>query len=241
MSEKPKDTYFSKVDVAEALKFLKDSVTGKAQVYVWTKGHRNSFYSKITAISIPTQTLYLDSPVDLDLKAFVAHLKSNGNMDCYFNIVLTRGSVFFATFFKGHDVGGLRFQFPEALYKVQRREAVRVPIPLSVPVLLEFTDPLYTETRLERRAADLSAHGMSFVGREADRAAFIPGTTLKGAVLRLKNREIYLEAQIRNVRTFIDGKKKGIKVGLRFEKIRPADVQLISSVVFELSRRGTSR
>ena len=141
---------------------------------------------------------------------------------------------------------GMKFFSPLEIFKVQRRKDFRAPIPDGYVMYVTFTDPLIPNKEVKAKVFDISAGGLSLVIPHEEEAGFEPKKILKNMKLTLKNHDIECEGEIRYTqdlatRTHVTKMIEGIKVGIKFNKIKEADTQKIASYVLEESRKYFTR
>lgn len=226
----------------ETTVLLKEAVKTNASTIIWTKNQEGVYNTHLSALDEKAKTLHAAIPPDSSSEMFHEAVKKSGIKDCFFSISLSRANVFFKVSFVGYDSGFLRFSYPESVYKVQRRENFRLPIPDGYTVYAEFQDPLFQENRIKKRVIDISAGGFSFLVAPSEDCIFESNTRIRNIMIRLKDRPIVAEGCVRHVKTLPSNfRVQGTKVGVVFEKIKPQDVQFIAAYVFEESRKYVTK
>lgn len=227
----------------EQLKLLREGAKTLASCMIWTTNQEQVINSHLTLFSETDKILYAWVPKDLDPKKFMDDLAKAGSSECFFSLSLSRANIFFKTPYLGTDSGGLRFRAPEKLYKVQRRKDMRYTIPDTHVLKLSYQDPIFPETQLTKRVIDISASGLAILVANEEESFYHPGMVIQNLSLTLKSREVPIgSAEIRHMRALPASRLlEGVKIGLQFRDIKPAEAQWIASYVFEESRKMFSR
>jgi hypothetical protein len=228
--------------VAEGLKLLKEGCKTLSSAMIWTKDQEQVLNSHLSVFSDSTDSFYCWAPKDFDSKKFVADVQASAHSECFFSVSLFRANIFFRASFVALDTAGLLFKFPTKIFKVQRRNDVRLPLLDFLAVKVHFRDPLFPDKESIRKVLDISAGGMAFLIHEEDVPLYPVGLTLNDFLFKVANRTFKIRAQISNSRKLRDEKHKGaFAVGVQFLDLRPGDVQHIASWVFEESRKYFTR
>lgn len=212
---------------------------------IWTKDQSEVISSHLSVFGESTNTFYCWIPKSLDVEGFVNEVNSSGTKDCFFSVSLLKANIFFRAELLGYDTAGLRFRFPTKVFKVQRREDVRLPIPSHTTMKVEFKDPLFPEKTMIAKVQDLSATGMAFIINDDDAPLFPKGLTLSDFSFSVRNKKFKVRAEVSNIRKQRSPTgellAKGHVVGVRFLDMRPGDHQHIAGFVFEESRKYFSK
>jgi hypothetical protein len=240
-TEAPRD--FEPVEnLTEGLGMIREGAKTLASAMIWTKNQEHVINTHVSVFSDAGQCFYCWTPKGFDSRKFIDELKKLGEKECFFSISLLRANVFFKAQFLGVDHAGLQFKLPGKVFKVQRRKDLRLPIPDSFTIKVDFNDPLTPDTRTTKKVLDISASGLAFV-IDADEVPMYPtGLVLKDLTFTVRNKTIKTGAEIRHSRALRpDGRHKGHAVGVLFKDIRPGESQHIAGFVFEESRKYFSR
>jgi len=205
---------------------------------IWTAEHEQVINSHLNVFSEATHTFYCWAPKSLDTQAFFAAVSQSPLRECYFSVSLVRANIFFRSEFLDLDTGGLQFRIPNKVFKVQRRNDVRLPILENFAMKVSFKDPLFPLQEMNKKVLDISAGGLAFMITEDESAIFPKGLILKDVTFMIGNRKLTTRAEISNVRELRDDRNKGYHaVGIHFLDLRPGDAQYIAGYVFEESRK----
>lgn len=239
-NKKPKE--FEPIeDAQERLRYLVEGTKTLAQTLIWTQDQENVIRSHLTVFSQVDRVIYAWLPKDFDFKKFQETLAKDKTNECFFSISLPAANLFFKAKFLGHDTAGLKFTIPDKMFKVQRRKNVRFQIPEGHVLRVEFPDPLLKEIQHRKRILDISAGGISFLAGEEEAPVYQTGVIIKGARITVRLKQVTFDAEVRHTKPLETFKEKGIRVGVSFKNILPADSELVASYVFEESRKYFAR
>lgn len=93
----------------------------------------------------------------------------------------------------GAKVPTLSFKFPEKFLKMHRRKYIRIPFNENFPAELRFQTPFGLKVRSLK---DISREGLRLKIEDEDLKVLTPAVRLKGATLKLINREIPIGVQL---------------------------------------------
>lgn len=230
------DSEFVPVSPEEGKSLLKEAIRQICSTVVWTKDQKIVVNTHLGAANELDEKLTVWVPREHELRSLDTELRKSPEQ-CYFSISLTRANILFRSSYQGSDGQALTFQYPQEIFKIQRRKNFRLPIPDGYVVKVEFTDPILPSHRLSRRVHDISAGGLSFVTPLDEEPLFRAGTKLTATAFKLKGKDIQAECEVRHTRELKGSKTPSLKVGCEFTQIRPGDSQHIAAYVFEESRK----
>lgn len=209
---------------------------------IWTRDQVHVIHTHLTVFSESEKTFYTWCPKDINPASLLDDLARRNERHCFFSVSLSRANIFFKAEILGYDAGGLRFRFPDKVFKVQRRKDLRLSVPDGHIIKISFQDPLFPESNMVKKALDISAGGAAILVTEGESPVFVPGLILKNMSFQILERKIECEAEVRYSSVLpVNGRHKGCKVGVQFQKMRAADTQAIASYVFEESRKYFTR
>jgi hypothetical protein len=228
--------------IAEGLKLLKEGCKTLSSAMIWTKDQEQVLNSHLSVFSESTSSFYCWAPHDFDSGKFITEIQMASDHECFFSVSLFRANIFFRAAFVNLDTAGLLFKFPTKVFKVQRRNDVRLPMHDLLSLKVHFRDPLYPDKETIRKVLDISAGGMAFLITEEDAPLYPVGLTLNDFLFKIASRSFKVRAEISNCRKLRDEKHKGsFAVGVKFKDLRPGDTQHIAAWVFEESRKYFTR
>jgi hypothetical protein len=229
-------------DPAEALRLVKEGAKTLSSAMIWTKDQEHVINSHMSVFSDAGHCFYCWVPKGFDTRQFMDDLAAMKQKECFFSVSLLRANIFFKAAFLGFDHAGMQFKFPSKVYKVQRRKDLRFPVPDSITIKVEFTDPLAPEVMITKKVVDISAGGLAFLINEDEAAIYPSGLTLENFTFSIRNKTLRIKAEIRHSKKYRgEGRATGVAVGVIFKDIRPGDSQHIAGFVFEESRKYFSR
>ena len=235
---------FQPVAFDDALKLFREAEKTVASTLLWTKDDTPEIKVNFTIFNEVEKTFLCWVPTGFDVEAFSEKhaTAGNGGLDCFFSVSLTGANIFFKANFKGYNETSLIFSLPEKVFKVQRRQNMRFPIPDGYLIKVEFVDPLYSSEKQTRKIYDISATGMSFVVDSMEDVIYQVGLAIKAMTFTVKNRSITVDGEVRHSAALPPSSRmKGIKVGVEFKGIRPGDSQHIAVYVFDEGRKYFSK
>jgi len=208
----------------------------------WTKDQKHVLKTHMGVWLEKDRTFYIGCPRDVSPALFMDDLARLGEKDVFFSVSLARANIFFRAAFIGYDDGGLCFREPDKIYKVQRRKDLRFTIQEGHVLRVSFQDPLFPESELSKKAADISAGGIAMYFTEEEKVMFHPGMVMRAVTFTIQGRKIVCDAEVKHVRAIDEGKKGGgIRIGVEFVAIKAGDAQHIAQWVFEESRKYYTR
>ena len=208
---------------------------------IWTKEQKHVINTQLLVFHEQEKILCAAIPPETDPDWFKDQLNALGSQDCFFSVSLSRANIFFKARYAGHDTGGLRFEEPTAIYKVQRRKDMRLLIPFGRVIRVEIPDPTFPDQRISKKIFDISAGGLSFIVTDNETPLFPASSILKNMYFSIGSRKITVDAEVRHLRPQpSDSANPGHKVGVLFTRISAGDQQWISAFVFEESRKVIS-
>lgn len=232
-------------DAAEKFKVVEDALTirrylsqafesaGRAQFQI--KDSEKKFESHVDSSSGPRNGILLKQG-GVSLEDFESEIKKMGSD--FFQIVLyLEGQLLigFKVKYVGHKNSRFEFEYPSQIVRIQRRKSLRLNILAGYDLSVQIDAIEGEARRVRKKLLDISAEGLGFhvqSPREAER--FKKGLIMKNIRMSIQGREIILDAQVcSHVSLKENVKLGGIKVGVKFLRARPEDVEFISSYVLE--------
>ena len=230
MSEKAEpNRQFEPLPLSQAIKLLQESVKTLASTSTWTKNQEIVFNGHISLISDVEPIFYLWEPKDLDPVKFANALKASGELLCRFSISLESVNLFFKSEFAGRDPAGLKFKIPSAVYRVQRRKDMRMPIPPGYTLKVTYVDPEDNLRSCSKKVVDISAGGLAISINPDEETLYANGLILYQMTFTIRGVKITTQAEVRHSR--------GLKVGLLFIGISAQHAEVINGYVTEETRK----
>ena len=126
-----------------------------------------------------------------------------------------------------------KFEFPEKVFKMQRRKKARYVIPRGLEILVEIPDPEGSGEPLRRGLVDISTEGISFrVVSRREAGYFLKGKVIKNIRITLQGVTVSMDAEVRSQLPLKEGASDATKVGLQIVRIEPEDHNYLTSFIF---------
>lgn len=230
---------FQPVLADEGLKLLKEGCKTVAEGKVWTKSQIAGFSTQFLVLNLENQTLQVAPPLSAaDLEFFLNGIIASGDRECFINANLAKATVFFKVPFIGAEQGRLTFGIPKQVYKVQRRQYLRLPIPDGFVLKAEFILPLLADQKFLKKIIDLSAGGMGIEVTQEESLNFIPELKIPSIRFLLRSKQITAQGIVKHSRPINEGHRfKGIKIGIQLENLAQEDKNHIDQYVQTEARR----
>ncbi len=152
----------------------------------------------------------LDEPI-AGVRPLVEELEKYPRLECLITITLLQSKILMVmprhTLVAGSQVKTFHFGFPEKFMKMHRRRHIRIPFNEGFPAELRFQMP--DERVISRKLRDLSREGMRIKLEAQDQTCFKAGDRLKGATLKVLDKEIPMGLQVVAV---YPGPQAGLKI-----------------------------
>lgn len=217
-------------NVTERAELIREGARTLASAMIWTKDQSQVIQTHLVITRDERSEFVAWLPKEFDIKDL--------RTDCFFSVSLARANIFFKAPFVGTDETGLVFRYPQEIFRVQRRSDLRFVIPEGHVLRASFEDPLFPEKEMTRKVIDISAGGMGLLLEEGDSSVLLPELEVKKLRFALKSKPIQCDAEIRYVRPLPPTEREvGMKAGIKFTGLKPADAAYIASYVFEESRK----
>jgi c-di-GMP-binding flagellar brake protein YcgR len=235
-------TEFEPITIQEGKRLLKEAAKTFSSAIIWTKDQKHYITTHLNLYSDAGDVIYAWIPKGFNAEEFLIDLHKTESFECYVSVSLQQANIFFKCNFKGHDRAGLKFTLPEKVFKVQRRQDVRYTIPETHVMKVTFQDPIFPESQLTKKVIDISAGGLAFHATEVEKNMLHTNLVLKNVTIAIHTKELRFEAEVRHVQSISEADpRKGVKVGVMFQKIKPQDSQTIATYVFEEARKLYTR
>jgi len=225
----------------EILKLFTEAARTLSATTVWTKDQKIFFQTEIARISEADQTLFFLKPKDADLSHLREKLPSGQTPECLFNLSHPRASLFFKRSLKGDKDAGLEFALPSQLFKVQRRESLRIYTRPGYVLKASFPDPLFPEQKHEKKVFDMSVTGLSFLSEEKDELLFPKDLILKDLKVKVLGKELTLDAQVKHVKKLVNNtNERLIRVGVQFLNVNRLAGETLTQYILDETRKRVS-
>ncbi len=231
---KQKVTFSPVTDARDARALLVEASKTCAPTLIWTTDYEATFHSNLNCVNTSENFLSVLRPRHLNPKAFTQRMRGAPSQSCLFSVALSRANFFFKSDFVAAAPTGLQFKVPEKLFKVQRRKFLRHRIPEGYIMRVDFRDPHPPYGKVSMKVYDLTAEGLSFIVTDFSATSYHHGMLLQELAMTIKKKRIFSVGEVMNSRVLPrESREKGLRVGIRFAKMKDEDTRLISEYVDE--------
>lgn len=242
--QEPKEKFIPVESSTEQLGLLKKAVSTAASTLLWQSKNDEKAVIKtyVSAVFEEDGIFYAWIPPSISPKEFKDALIEKKQKQCYFSISLPHVMIFLKADFIEFNDDGFKFKLPSEIFKVQRRQHFRLPIPDGYVIYLNYQDPAFSEQNCQKKLIDLSEGGLSFQIDSSEEIYYRKGMIIENAQFRVRDQEILCDIEIRYIRAIDELKKSSpVKIGVMYKKIEKTSEKVISSYVFEESRKYFSK
>lgn len=174
--EKPEAPPFEAAKPEERLPILKSAIARKARLQCWSPGRKHSYVSRVMKAAEEDGVLSIAvSKAFPGGDAFEASIVQEARGEILFSLHLPTDVIFFKGEHRVEDRDVFVVRIAQPIFKVQRREALRLPVPGSPPVTVTLPDG----HRYAAELLNISEGGIGVLFR--DKAAFDAVSSAKGA------------------------------------------------------------
>lgn len=240
----PRTEFVPVTDPKEFERLMAEAFRFNSSAMIWTRDQQVVLNSHLLGV-VPKSTDFRAAlPPNFDAAAFQASLAQEESgprsaPDCFFSVSLPSANLFFKARYMETDPKGLRFEAPKALFKVQRRNDVRLTFPAGTALPAAFDHPSLPKQRIHVKLIDLSAAGLSFGVKPQEEPLYSKGLMLTNLTFRIGTREFKLQAEVKHIRATGSAAPEArvIRIGVKFSEIRAGDSQAIAAYVFQETRK----
>ncbi len=233
---------FQPIEGAESIRLITEGANTLSSTIMWIKEQDDQLSTHLHRVSQVEEAFFCWLPKEFDQEKFKKHLAERKSSECLFSVSLPTANIFFRAYFIDFEENSMKFQLPEKVFKVQRRQNQRFQIPEGYLLKVQFADPLKLGQKLTRKIYDLSASGVAFIIESGDEPIYLKDLILYEFTFTVKTRTITVEAEVKHVSHLPESSKiRGSKVGVQFRNIKAADAQHLALYVFDESRRYFSK
>ncbi|MEW6056364.1 MAG: PilZ domain-containing protein [Bdellovibrionota bacterium] len=217
-------------------------------VTLWLKNQTLRFETTFVKLNADLKNLTTGIPGDVGEARLTASIKAQGNEEILGSFQVDAVNFFFKSkYIAGNDLAYFAVALPEQLYKLQRRQNLRIPFARERAPVLTMADPtkdygpskaISEEDLLSFRVLDLSAGGVAIAAEMDHKDKFKRGLKLADLRFTLKDAQIIASGVV----AYASEKKneKGhayIKVGVKFNPLKAQYDRQIVQFVLDESRR----
>lgn len=215
---------------------LREATATGAQTFLWDYDHT----PEAVDLRDLTQEVFLLTPSSDNAPPWFKHLHAGTRY--VFNIRLHRAAFFFKTsFVQALKQTIFSFEFPQSLFKLQRRKSVRLPLPQEKPLWISFHLPSLPTLFLKKRLLDLSDGGCSFLVEQGQEKHYHIGDRLQSVVFQVKDRSFRCEAEVRHCQPLTTAPPFRFKIGVAFSHLNATEKDYLTLFVFDALRQYYSK
>lgn len=128
---------FEIIPVKKVLDVLQNAVTVRSKTHIWTEGRKHQHVSRISRVASNDSVTILAVPKE---KKFEYVLNSYAIDEVFMSVQLPNDLIYFKARVRQSDEVAFSFRVEGHVYKVQRRQAIRLPVPsdMAGPVELKI-------------------------------------------------------------------------------------------------------
>ncbi len=218
----------------------------KAFTTLWTPNQEKTIQTFIEDVRIKDLALYVQIPKGVPTNELKEFLNKNSIHECFFNVKLSKTSLFFkAKYYQNSDLQYV-FKIPEKLFRVQRRADLRFNFLKSDDMSVSYPNPKNAEQLLVKKILNVSAGGLGIEIGEFEMPQYPVGLKINDLTFKLKDKIITATAEVRHVQK-LKAKDKSENfepkavLGIQFIVLNTILRQYIGAFVFDETRRLYAR
>lgn len=222
---------------------LMEASNTQAFTTIWTPKQENTFQTFVSEINLKNHSIHIKIPEGISPNYLREFLEKNSIEECFFNVKLSKTSLFFKSKYYKLTSTEYIFKVPSQLFKVQRRTDLRFNFIKSDELSVSFPNPANPEQLVVKNVLNISAGGMGIEIDEFEVKYFKPGIKMNDFTFKLKDKVITAEVEVRHVHKLNSKDKFEPKalVGVQFTVLNPTLRQFIGAFVFDETRRLYAR
>lgn len=234
---------FKALSVEDTKKALAEATAFLASTSFWRKGEEPKLKTTLCEQDLQERTFSVRPPQKTGPEELKSYLfKDQESQEFHFSTSVPRVLFFYKAKLLNYSSQKLTFRTPEIIYKVQRREHLRLPGSLTSTLWVEFEHPLPSGKRFLKRLIDISAGGLSFLVSEQEATAFSPHLILPEMKIFNGHEHLMAIAQVIHLETLPkSNSEEAIRIGVSFTKISNQHKQLIQAFVLKETSKFFSR
>ncbi len=240
--------FFEIKDEAIITKVLRITADHAIPVTVWFKEQELKFETKASKFLQHIKSLCFTLPDEVTPDQLQNVFIKQGSQDILASFRIETINFFMKTTFAGfEDTKTFQLDIPKKIFKIQRREYLRIPFKRAMAPKMTVYDPRlkYNPRRdikpdevLEFRVVDVSIGGVAIAAKVEDKEFLTKGTMLYDIRFKIRGSEIIAEGIIAHVfETLNDQEKKILQVGIRFTDLPKRSEQIISQFALDEGRK----
>ncbi len=217
----------------------------------WTANQKMRFETTVTQNFQNLKRISIQFPVTISEAQFLEAIQSVSPPRLMASALVEHNMFFFKFDYIDPNLPYiLDFHTPIEIFKLQRRETVRIPYQRKFAPRVSIFDPsqkfdpkrtLYPQDLMHFRVLDLSVKGMGFAAAKNETELFRVGRLLPYITFKVRGTELRTQGIVRHNREdFNDLKKPMLQVGVQFHHTNPEVEKRLTQYILEESRRAFS-
>ncbi len=136
--QQQEESPFTEIAERDTMEVLQSAISTKSKTHIWTEGRAHQMVGRISKVANSESVILIAVPKD---KKFEQSLETSGTEDVLISVQLPSDLIYFKAKVKRSDEVAFSFMVVQPLYKVQRRQAIRVPVPSDMSSPVQITIP----------------------------------------------------------------------------------------------------
>lgn len=238
----PGESPFEPAKAEETLPLLQSAIARKSKLQCWSPGQKHSYTSRIVKVNETGGLVSISVSKEFDGgEEFEAALIRGGFEEILFSLHLPTDIIFFKAEIRRGESGFFTARVKIPVFKIQRREALRLPIPTGASRTIQIT--VTGAPTLNAELVNISEGGVGI--SMTDKAEFDSLSATKTPVsiaFEVSGIRVNTTAMVRH--GFEAGSsmvKKTYRLGLAFKDMDPKMKERLSQLVFEESAKFLGR
>jgi c-di-GMP-binding flagellar brake protein YcgR len=217
-----KDSPFEEIRDATVIKdVFSTSYKQGLPIQFWMKDKKITFDTIISGVN--KERIFIDLPKSVALAEFDAFFSAQTDPADHliFGTVMIQKSKFFLKILVAErEERTVKCYLPHAVFKLQRRTALRIKLSFVKKVFCTFDDPKSPGKPLQYRMMDLSTGGTSIQAKPEDEAQFPVGMQIKNIEFKVHAGLVNCNGEVRHTMQARDESRAPItKVGIQFKDL----------------------
>ena len=238
MSTNDLDSPFEPLDAKLYVEVLENAVFTKSKTHIWTDGRKHQLVSRISKVASTNAVTIVTVPKE---KKFDYVLNSYAIEEVYMSVQLPNDLIYFKARVRQTDEVSFSFRLDGLIYKVQRRQAIRIPVPSDIagPVELKVSG---RATPITGSVLNISVGGVGVITKELTLEKDFEIGKLVEVSFKFGSLPVRATGNLRYLQPIqgaLIGKR--LKVGVQFNEIHTKTVDEIHTYVMSESTKYLGR
>lgn len=240
--DKPTESPFEPAKPEETLPLLQSAIARKSKLQCWSPGQTHSYTSRIVKVNETAGLVSVSVSKEFPGgDEFEAALIRESCEEIMFSLQLPTDIIFFKAELRRGETGYFTARVKAPIFKIQRRESLRLPISGSSPRTVRIQLPAGPSVNAE--LVNLSEGGISIsIGEKAGFDSLVVNKAPVQISFEVNGISVVTQAFVRH--GFEAGSsmvKKAYRLGLAFKDMEPKLKDRLSQLVFEESAKFLGR